>query len=485
MAQTRAMTQRVFASLLIGLLVGGCAGAPAASSLTSAPTSSALFESILPVGPTESPAPSVSPTPSPTASPLVVIPSPGPDGTIYLKVGAARNATTPADATSAAGAVNAFAVDLYRRLPAGKNLVVSPTSIVMALAMTRPGARGETATQIDAVTHQLATDANAAWMNALDAALSSRTHSFTDANGKAEKVVLRLANSSFAQLDYPFEHAYLVALAQRYGSGIRLVDFQNRPQAARNVINAWVKARTEGRIAHLLAPTDVTNDMRLVLVNALYLKAPWATPFDVRMTVPGEFHRANGSIVTVPTMWAARMYDGLAYAAGPNWRAAELPYAGGQLAMTIIEPDRLSTFEKTMTATSLARIVAALKVQPAVIGLPTFSMNTRTDVAKMLEAMGMPLAFKPLAADFTGIASPTITREPPLYIKKVIHQANIDVNERGTVASAASAVEMAIGSGPPPKHVEFHVDRPFLFLIRDVPTGAILFIGRVGDPSVH
>jgi len=486
MAQTRAMTQRVFASLLIGLLVGGCAGAPATSAPTSVSSPSGTLGAVLPtIEPTRlDPTATASPSASPTPTPVIVIPSPGPDGTIYLKVGAARNATTPADATSAAGAVNAFAVDLYRRLPAGKNLVVSPTSIVMALAMTRPGARGETATQIDAVTHQVATDANAAWMNALDAALSSRTHSFTDANGKAEKVVLRLANSSFAQLDYPFEHAYLVALAQRYGSGILLVDFKNRPQAARNVINAWVKARTEGLIAHLLAPTDVTPLMRLVLVNALYLKAPWATPFDVTMTVPGRFHRANGSIVTVPTMWAARMYDGLAYAAGTNWRAAELPYAGGQLAMTIIEPDRLSTFEKTMTATSLARIVAALKVQPAVIGLPKFSMNTRTDVAETLKAMGMPLAFDRLAADFTGIANPTVTNER-LFIKKVIHQANIDVNERGTVASAASAVEMGIGSGPPPKHVEFHVDRPFLFLIRDVPTGAILFIGRVGDPSVH
>ena len=133
--------------------------------------------------------------------------------------------------------------------------------------------------------------------------------------------------------------------------------------------------------------------MRLVLANALYLKAPWAIPFDAGQTVPGTFHRADGSAVTVPTMWDARFYDGLAYAAGTGWRAAELPYVGGQLAMTIIVPDRLSTFEKTMTATSLARIVAALKVQPAVIGLPKFSIDTRTDVAKILNAMGMPLAF--------------------------------------------------------------------------------------------
>lgn len=488
MAQTRAMTQRVFASLLIGLLAGGCAGAPATSAPTSVPSPTGTLGAILPtIEPTGLPSstPTASPSATPTPTPVVVIPSPGPDGTIYLKVAAARNATKPADAKSAAGALNAFAVDLYRRLPAGKNLVVSPTSIVMALAMTRPGARGETATQIDTVTHDVATDANAAWINALDKVLSKRTGAFKNAMGKTQKVLLRLANASFAQVDYPFEQAYLVALAERYGSGLRLVDFKARPQAARDVINAWVKARTEGRIPHLLAPADVTPTSRLVLVNALYLKAPWAVPFDARMTEPGTFHRADGSIVTVPTMWDARLFDGLAYAAGTNWRAAELPYAGGQLAMTIIVPDRLSTFETTMTANSLARIVASLKVQPVVIGLPKFSIDRRTKLAPILTAMGMPLAFDPVAADFTGIANPAVTGGWPLFIKQVTHQANIDVDENGTVASAATAVEMGIGSGPPPKHVEFHVDRPFLFLIRDVPTGAVLFMGRVGDPSVH
>ncbi len=165
--------------------------------------------------------------------------------------------------------------------------------------MTRPGARGETATQIDAVTHDVATDANAAWINALDKALSSRTAGFKDAQGKTQQVVLRLANSSFAQAGYPFEQAYLEALAERYGSGLRLVDFKAHPQAARNVINGWVKARTEGRIPHLLAPADVKSDTRLVLANALYLEAPWAVPFDASMTVPGMFHRADGSVVTV------------------------------------------------------------------------------------------------------------------------------------------------------------------------------------------
>lgn len=487
MAKTRLTTQRVFASLLIGLLVGGCSGAPATSVPTALPSPSSTLGAILPtIEPTRSaPTATASPSASPTPLPVVVIPSPGPDGTIYLTAAAARNATRPADATSAAAAVNAFAVDLYRRLPAGKNLVVSPTSIDLALAMTRPGARGQTATQIDAVTHDVASDANAAWMNALDKALSKRTATVKDSEGTTRKVVLRLANSSFAQVDYPFEPAYLLSLAERFGSGLRLVDFLARPQAARNVINAWVKARTDDRIPHLLAPSDVTWKSRLILVNALYLKAPWAVPFDVRMTEPGTFHRADGSTVTVPTMWDARLYDGLAYAAGSSWRAVELPYAGGQLAMTIIVPDRLSTFERTMTATSLARIVTALKVQPAVIGLPKFSIDTKTKLVPILKAMGMPLAFDSSAADFTGIADPRATGEPPLFIAKVIHQANIDVNEAGTVASAATAVDMGIGSGPPPKYVEFHVDRPFLFLIRDVPTGAILFIGRVGDPSVH
>jgi serine protease inhibitor len=484
MAHTRATTRRAIASLLIGVLVVSCA--QAVSTPTAPLTPTGPLETSLPtIAPTVIPTPTAQPTATPTPTPVVVIPSPGPDGTIYLNLAATRDATRPGDATSAAGSVNALAVDLYSRLPAGKNLVVSPTSIVMALAMTRPGARGETAAQIDAVTRNVATDANAGWINALDQALSSRTQSFTGADGKAQKVVLRLANSSFAQLGYPFEQAYLVALAERYGSGIRLVDFKAHPGAARQIINGWVKGRTGGRIPHLLAPADVTTATRLVLANALYLEAPWAIPFQPSATKAAKFRRADGSTVTVPTMHDGRILEGLAYAAGTGWRAAELPYVGRQLAMTIIVPDQLSSFETTMTSESLATIVAALKDQPGEIWLPKFSIDTKTQLAAILEAMGMPLAFDPTTADFTGIADPTATGEPPLYIAKVIHQANIDVDEKGTVAAAATAVVMGVGSGPAPKWVRFHVDRPFIFLIRDVPTGAILFIGRVGDPSVH
>ena len=297
--------------------------------------------------------------------------------------------------------------------------------------------------------------------------------------------MLRLANSSFAQVDYPFEPAYLLSLAERFGSGLRLVDFLARPQAARNVINAWVKARTDDRIPHLLAPSDVTWKSRLILVNALYLKAPWAVPFDVRMTEPGTFHRADGSTVTVPTMWDARLYDGLAYAAGSSWRAVELPYAGGQLAMTIIVPDRLSTFERTMTATSLARIVTALKVQPAVIGLPKFSIDTKTKLVPILKAMGMPLAFDSSAADFTGIADPRATGEPPLFISEGDPPGEYRRQRGRNGGLGRHGRRHGHRQRTAAEYVEFHVDRPFLFLIRDVPTGAILFIGRVGDPSVH
>ena len=476
---------RLIASLLVVVLASGCAGSvPTASGPGRLPGSTTGPSVTITIEPTSSP--SFVPLPTPSAagpSPSIAIPKPGPDGTAYLKANVARSAAKPAAAKSAAAAVNAFAADLYRRLPAGKNVVFSPASIAIALGMTRPGARGETATQIDAVTRNIASDDHAAWINALDRAVRSRNAGFKDSQGSIKRIVLTIANAAFAQRDYPFEYAYLVALAQRYGSGIRLVDFKADPAAARRAINAWVKARTTDRIKQLLGPADVTTNSRLVLANAIYLKAPWAVPFRPKETSPGIFHRMSGSPVTVPMMHGEILDGSFVYASGKGWQAAERAYVGAQLAMTIIVPDNLTTFESHLTPALLSRIDASLKVQAGEIWLPKFSIDTKTKLGTILEAMGMPAALDPATADFSGIANPAVTGEP-LYITKVVHQANIDVDEKGTEAAAATAVELGAGGGPE-RWVSFHVDRPFIFLVRDVPTGAILFMGRVADPSIR
>jgi serpin B len=165
------------------------------------------------------------------------------------------------------------------------------------------------------------------------------------------------------------------------------------------------------------------------------------------------------------------------YASGSGWQAVELPYAGGSLAMTIVVPDDLAAFEGGLDAARFAQITAALKATHVILTLPRFKIETKSDIAFTLAAMGMPVAFDRNRADFSGI-----TTQVPLYISKVVHQANISVDEKGTEASAATAVEIAAGAAPS-QPVTLHVDRPFVFAVRDTGTGAILFLGRVVDPS--
>jgi serpin B len=386
-----------------------------------------------------------------------------------------RASAAPADAAAAGAAISALGLDLYRAVAKGQtNTVLSPTSIALALAMARAGARGQTAAEMDAVMHGLATDDNAAWLNALDQALATRSGTFKDDSGQDLAVALRIANAPFAQQGMPLEKAYLEALASRYGAGLRLVDYVTATEAARQQINGWVDGETEHRIPELLAPGVLTPDSRLTLVNAVYLKAPWQTAFSAEATKPGAFTRADGSTVEVPMMSTSAL---MRHAAGTGWRAVEIPYIGNSLAMTVIVPDDLAAYEQALTAEQLTSITAALAETQVALTLPRFSIETKAELADILSALGMPSAFDD-RADFSGI-----TTAEKLEISNVIHQANVDVDEKGTEAAAATAVVMRALSAPA-EPVTVRVDRPFLFALRDVPTGAILFLGRVADPSI-
>jgi serpin B len=402
--------------------------------------------------------------------------SPSTGGDISLaRADLPRASAVPADATAGAAAINAFGLDLYRTLATDTpNAVFSPASIALALGMARAGARGQTAAEMDAVLHELASDEHPGWLNALDQALAARSGTFEDQGGNALPVALRIANAPFAQRGMPLEQAYLDALAERYGAGLRLVDYVTDTEGARRLINGWVDEQTEQRIPELLVPGVLTPDSRLTLVNAIYLKAPWLTPFPAESTAPGPFARVDGSTVTVQLMAVS---DTMGYAAGTGWRAIDIPYIGGSLAMTVIVPDDLAAFERGLTADGLAAVTGALAETQVSLTLPRFSIETKAEMAGVLAALGMPSAFDE-RADFSGI-----TTAEKLVISAVIHQANIDVDEKGTEAAAATAVVMR-ATGMPTEPVTVRVDRPFLFALRDVPTGAILFFGRVTDPSI-
>jgi serpin B len=400
------------------------------------------------------------------------------DGAIELAaVNVPRLAGSVADAAGAGSAINAFGTALYRQIatadPSG-NLVVSPTSIALALSMARAGAHGQTAAEMDAVLRDLGTDGHAGWVAALDSLLNARTGSFPDGSGNTQDVKLRIVNAPFAQRGFALEAPYIAALGERFGAGLRLVDYVKATEAARQAINGWVNEQTERRIPELLAEGTVDDLTRIVLVNAIYLKAAWQTPFDDGATAPAPFTRLDGSTVSVPMM---HLGGELPFASGTGWQAVELPYVGGKLSMVVVVPDDLGAFEKTLDDKVLVAIVDGLAMRDvSVLGLPKFGAETKVELAKVLSALGMPTAFTD-RADFSGIST-----QEPLLIDAVIHQANIDVDEHGTEAAAATAVVVR-GVSLPIDTVSLIVDRPFLFALRDVETGAVLFLGRVADPS--
>ena len=450
-------------------------------------------------------------------TPWIAVADPPITGLTVATSDVARAPAKTAEAKRAAASVNAFAVDLYKRLLTedavtsnGGNDVFSPTSIALALGMVRAGAKGETATQMDKVLHTTGWDALGPALNSLDQALASRNASWKDYDEVKRQLALRLANTTFAQRDWTVEQPFLDAIAADFGAGLNLVDYASDPAAARDTINAWVKRHTEDRIPKLLEPKDVTELTRLYLVNAIYMKAEWDQWFQDGETTPKTFTRLDGSTIKVPTMLGFR--GGLGpiapYATGDGWKAVELGYRGPTdavpLAMTIVMPDDLKAFEKSLDAKTLASITAKLdkvragwyhvKCPPARdpgcypydmrLTMPKFSTETRTSLVKLLKGLGMPLAFQPGGADFGGIHVPSDLNDA-IYISAVIHQANIDVDEHGTEAAAATAVGAGTGGGPSPlKNVTFRVDHPFIYLIRDLETGAIVFMGRVADPSL-
>ena len=381
----------------------------------------------------------------------------------------------PERAAVAADAINAFGLELYARIAMEPgNIMISPASIAIALTMARAGARGATADEMNTVLRGLGSEELADAANALDAALAARSGTFKDTGGVDQEVALRIANALFPQRDMELEAAFLDTMASRFGAGAWLVDYATDPEAARLAINAWVADQTEDRIPSILNPGDVTEAWRLALANAIYLKAAWQRPFIEDATAPASFELADGSAVSVPTM---RTSGGFAYGTGDDWAAVELPYVGGGLAMLIVVPDELSTFEPGFDPEVLDTIVASLEGREVDLWMPRFDVESRADLAELLAALGMPTAFSD-AADFSGITSAETLR-----IASVIHQANMTVDEKGTEAAAATVVGFDTTGGRPDP-VELHVDRPFLVVLRDVPTGAVVFMGRVADPSV-
>jgi serpin B len=255
-----------------------------------------------------------------------------------------------------------------------------------------------------------------------------------------------------------------------------VLDFINDAEGARQAINQYISDKTQGKITDLIPQGAVTDLTRLILTNAIYFKAAWQSPFAKQSTGDGSFNLLNGSVVTVSMMHQAEYLN---YMKGAGFQALELPYDDGQLSMVVLLPDagQFNNFQNTLDPIAVSNIIASMAREDVILSLPKFQFDSSFSLKQALSAMGMPLAFSD-KADFSGM-----TGTPGLEISDVVHKAFVSVDEAGTEAAAASAVIM-VGSAMPANQVTLSVDRPFIFLIRDVSTGTVLFVGRVLNPAV-
>ncbi len=381
---------------------------------------------------------------------------------------------------------NAFAFGLYQAIRAGEdNLLYSPFSISQALAMVYAGARAETARQMaDTLHFTLPKERLHAAFNALDQELAGRASAAVVGQSGPEKAEvafeLHSANAVWGQQGLPYRAEYLAVLAQNYGAGMQLADLKGNPNAAVAEINRWVSRETAGRIPEIVR--ELQPDAGLVLANAIYFNAAWALPFLERNTYDEPFHLLDGEQTPVAMMHQRSHFR---YTSGDGYQAVELPYLGRTVAMVILLPadGRFREVEQRLTGAWVQDVVARLSEQDVILTLPKFTYEPQLPLTEILRDMGMPDAFDRDAADFSGI----IERTPAhwLYIGDVRHKSFIDVNELRTEAAAVTVVEMPVGAAPakePPPPIVMKIDRPFIFVIHDMETGAILFVGRVMNP---
>jgi serpin B len=333
------------------------------------------------------------------------------------------------------------------------------------MAMAYAGARGETEQQMTAAMKFNLSQAELhAAFNYLALQLAQRTSE--DADFKLDVV-----NDIWGQKDYTFLQTYLDVLAKNYGAGLKELDYINDPEGARQIINDYIYEQTSQLIKDLIPEGSIDTLTRLVLTNAIYFKADWKNKFDKNFTHDGSFNLLNGSQITVPMMSEKDFFK---IANTESWKAIELPYAGDKIAMDIVVPENFSDFESSMNLGTINQILETLQSSNIELRMPKFKFSSNIDLNNALKALGMPLAFDPFIADFSGI-----TNVEQLYISQVLHKAVVAVDEEGTEAAAAGAVIIVTTSLPQ----YFVVDKPFIFLIRDLETGTILFMGRVLNPA--
>jgi serpin B len=376
-----------------------------------------------------------------------------------------------------------FAFSMYGTLRAAdpsSNLFFSPYSMSSALARTYAGAGGQTAAEIaKAMGFTLPPERLHPAFDWVDLQLASRAGPTGPGTGESgTPFSLHVSNSLWGDRRLTFQQPFLDTLAVDYGSGVEVVDFAGAPDPSRQAINQWVSDQTVGKVPQLLPSGSIKPETLFVLVNAIYFQAGWASTFDASGTSPQTFTRADGTTEQVPTMMQTSTF---AYAEAPGWQAVELPYIGGQVAMEVVLPAEGAGagFDAALTSAQFASMVGGMTPQDVRLSLPKVQVaGASFSIKTALQALGMQTAFTP-AADFTPMTP------GGAEISDAFHQSFLSVDETGTEAAAATAVVGADATValPPPHIVDMAVSRPFFLAIRDVPTGTILFAGKIQEPA--
>lgn len=370
---------------------------------------------------------------------------------------------------------NEFALDLFNEIcsTGESNVFFSPLSISAALGMTYAGAEGETASEMADVLHfSRSPEIIAREFHHLTESLESAATSERDSG---EPFTLAISNGLWVQNGFSLLDSFVSELTTCYSAKVENLDFQNDSEGSRETINSWVAESTMDRILDLI-PTGVLGaDTRVVLTNAVYFKASWQHQFNAHLTADGRFILENGSAVTVPMMSQEEHFS---YGAADQWEAVSMNYAGGSASMLIILPaGSMDDFVNSFDEDLLNEVNESMTSQNVLLTMPGFEFTEAISLSDILKDMGMATAFSG-AAVFSGM-----TGNRDLFISDVLHKAFVKVDEEGTEAAAATAVVMNLLCVPEPP-VEMNINKPFVFLIVDNTTDAILFMGRVMDPSV-
>jgi serpin B len=378
--------------------------------------------------------------------------------------------TLPAADSELVSGLDGFTVKAYKQLnQGGGNLILSPLNIATVLSMVLAGARGQTADEIRSVL-------GAANNSGYDASVGALLRGLAE-NGNAGGNQLLTADGLWVQKGFDLNPAFEKTMETDYRAAVNPVDFVMNAEAVRSRINNWTEESTKGRIKDLLRPGSISAQTRLVLASAIYFYGTWQTPFVTSKTKPAPFTLPAGATTQAAFMNQTSHFG---YTETPSAQLLEMPYAGTGFAFDILLPKTaagLPELERSLTKDTLTGWLGNLAPRNVQLSLPKFRAESEFSLGKTLAAMGMPTAFSN-QADLSGISG-----KRGLMISEVVHKAFVEVSERGTEAAAATgAVIAAARARAPEQAVVFRADHPFLFLIRDTRTGAILFIGRLTDP---